>query len=90
MNRTIIIDNSNRPEQRYLGYHFRNIATDKKVCDIIRAQSGTPLYYEDSDVDPMEVYWLYPGYYDVDTSVGFEEIARIDTAVVYRITACEK
>lgn len=90
MNRTIIIDNSNRPEQRYLGYHFRNIATDKKVCDIIRAQSGTPLYYEDSDVDPMEIYWLYPGYYDVDTSVGFEEIARIDTAVVYRITACDE
>ena len=34
--------------------------------------------------------WIYPGYYGVDTSVGFEEIARIDTAVVYRITACER
>ena len=90
MNRTIIIGNPHKPEQEYLGYHFRDIATDEKVCDIIRAQPGEPLYYEDSDVDPMEMYWLYPGYYDVDTSVGFEEIARIDTAVVYRITACDE
>lgn len=91
MNRTIIIiGNSHRPEQEYLGYHFRDIITDERVCDIIRAQPGEPLYYEDRDVDPMEMYGLYPGYYDVDTSVGFEEIARLDTAVVYRITACER
>ncbi len=91
MNRTIILSgNPQRPGQQYLRYHFRDIITDEKVCDIIRAQPGEPLYYEDSDVDPREMLWIYPGYYGVDTSVGFEEIARIDTAVVYRITACER
>ena len=88
MNRTADIAGDHA--QDYLGRHFDYILVYPEVCDIIRAQPGVPLYYTDSDVDPVEIQWRYPGYYDVDTSVGFEEIARIDTAVVYRITACEK
>ena len=88
MNRTV--DIAGNHAQDYLGRHFDYILVYPEVCDIIRAQPGVPLYYTDSDVDPVEIQWRYPGYYDVDTSVGFEEIARIDTAVVYRITACEK
>lgn len=87
INRTVVIAGSE--ESAYIGQHFNDIATDPRVCEIVRAQGGTPLYYEDPDVDIVEIAWRYPGYFEVDTSEGFKEIAQIDTAVVYRITACD-
>jgi len=78
------------PRQNYLAQHFRDLHVDPEVCEIIRQEGGTPLFYDDSAVNPDEIAYSYPGYLDVDTSVGFEEIARIDTAVVYRITVCER
>ena len=60
------------------------------MCAIIRQEGGTPLFYDDSTASSDEIGESYPGYLDVDTSTGFIPIATLDTATVYRITACEK
>jgi hypothetical membrane protein len=78
------------PRQDYLAWHFRDLHTDPEVCAIIRQEGGTPLFYDDSTASSDEIGENYPGYLDVDTSTGFIPIATLDTATVYRITACEK
>lgn len=78
------------PRQDYLAWHFRDLHTDPEVCAIIRQEGGTPLFYDDSTASSDEIGESYPGYLDVDTSTGFIPIATLDTATVYRITACEK
>lgn len=78
------------PRQDYLAWHFRDLHTDPEVCAIIRQEGGTPLFYDDSTANSDEIGESYPGYLDVDTSTGFIPIATLDTATVYRITACEK
>lgn len=78
------------PQQDYLAWHFRDLHTDPEVCAIIRQEGGTPLFYDDSTASSDEIGESYPGYLDVDTSTGFIPIATLDTATVYRITACEK
>ena len=78
------------PRQDYLAWHFRDLHTDPEVCAIIRQEGGTPLFYDDSTASSDEIGESYPGYLDVDTSTGFVPIATLDTATVYRITACEK
>ena len=78
------------PRQDYLAWHFRDLHTDPEVCAIIRQEVGTPLFYDDSTASSDEIGESYPGYLDVDTSTGFIPIATLDTATVYRITACEK
>lgn len=78
------------PRQDYLARHFHDLHTDPEVCEIIRQEGGTPLFYNDSTASSDEIGESYPGYLDVDTSTGFIPIATLDTATVYRITACEK
>ena len=78
------------PRQDYLAWHFRDLHTDPEVCAIIRQEGGTPLFYDDSTASSDEIGESYPGYLDVDPSTGFIPIATLDTATVYRITACEK
>ena len=78
------------PRQDYLAWHFRDLHTDPEVCAIIRQEGGTPLFYDDSTASSDEIGESYPGSLDVDTSTGFIPIATLDTATVYRITACEK
>ena len=78
------------PRQDYLAWHFRDLHTDPEVCAIIRQEGGAPLFYDASTASSDEIGESYPGYLDVDTSTGFIPIATLDTATVYRITACEK
>lgn len=76
-------------DQIYLAEHFRDIRTDPRVCEIIRSLGGIPLYYEDSALDSARYDQRYPGFVDVDTADGFEFVDSLDTASVWRITACD-
>ncbi|CAM2899670.1 DUF6541 domain-containing protein [Actinomyces slackii] len=73
----------------YMIEHFDQIATDPKVCELIRQTGGTPVYYADQDVDDYVVSAEYPGYDQVDTSQGFSLIDAQGTASVWLITACD-
>lgn len=72
----------------YLAHNFNEILTDPEVCVIINDQGGTPLYYVDESL-PDSAYDDYPGFRDVDTSVGFVKVAELGPATVWRITACD-
>lgn len=72
----------------YLAQNFKEILTDPEVCAIIDRQGGTPLYYVDESL-PDSAYDDYPGFRDVDTSVGFVKVAELGPATVWRITACD-
>lgn len=76
-------------QQQYLAQNFSKIRTDARVCGIIRAQGGIPMYYEQPDLPP-EAFALYPGFRHVDTSKGFVKVADIDGARLWRITACDQ
>lgn len=69
---------------------FGNLAWDPEVCDAIRETGITHFvsvpdgaYYGVPRSDRM------PGLYNVDTTVGFELVARGGSASLYEITACE-
>lgn len=76
-------------KQQYLAQNFSKIRTDPRVCAIIRAQGGVPMYYEQPDLPP-EAFDRYPGFWDVDTSKGFVRVADVGGATLWRITACEE
>ncbi|WP_454932186.1 DUF6541 family protein [Actinomyces oricola] len=71
-----------------MAHNFNEILTDPEVCVIINDQGGTPLYYVDESL-PDSAYDDYPGFRDVDTSVGFVKVAELGPATVWRITACD-
>ncbi|VEG29888.1 Uncharacterised protein [Actinomyces howellii] len=75
--------------ERYLASAFSSILSDPEVCRVIRGEGGTPLYYEDESLPQADFEARYPGFTEVDTSEGFELVAVLDTAVIWRITACE-
>lgn len=69
---------------------FGNLLWDPEVCDAIRETGITHFvsvpdgaYYGVPRSDRM------PGLYNVDTTVGFELVARGGSASLYEITACE-
>ncbi|ARD42249.1 DUF6541 family protein [Actinomyces gaoshouyii] len=76
-------------QQQYLAQNFSKIRADARVCGIIRARGGIPLYYEQPGLPP-ETYALYPGFQHVDTSKGFVRVADVDGATLWRITACDE
>lgn len=82
--------NEDATSQNILAQHFNEIHTNPEVCEVVRKLNIT-YYYEDEDG------WYYqtlrsrrsPGFYDVDTSTGFELVDQGGTAKLYRITACD-
>ncbi|MDO4242230.1 MAG: hypothetical protein Q4C85_00440 [Actinomyces sp.] len=75
--------------ERYLAAAFSAIQSDPEVCRVIRDEGGTPLYYEDASLPQDTFASRYPGFTEVDTSEGFELVAVLDTAIIWRITACD-
>ncbi|PHP52398.1 hypothetical protein BW737_009555 [Actinomyces ruminis] len=76
-------------DQKFLAAHFDELGGNPKVCEAIRRIGGTPYYYEDSEISDLERWMYFPGYDAVDLSAGFELIAALDTARLYRVTACD-
>lgn len=75
-------------DQVQLAETFNLIGSDPDVCALIEGQGGVPFYYEDEDIDWAAAEAEFPGYLDVDTSVGFEWVADLGGATLWRITAC--
>ena len=75
-------------DQVQLAETFNLIGSDPDVCALIEGQGGVPFYYEDEDIDWAAAEVEFPGYLDVDTSVGFEWVADLGGATLWRITAC--
>ncbi|WP_103063658.1 DUF6541 family protein [Actinomyces qiguomingii] len=80
---------SSDPDARLMADSFDSIDTDPRVCDAVRRIGGTPYYYEDSDISDLERWMYFPGYDEVDLTSGFELVATLDTARLYRVTACD-
>lgn len=76
-------------DQKYLADHFSGIGSDPHVCEIIKRNGGDPLYYEDTTLDHKKAGIEFPGFQDVDTSRGFEPVAQLGSATLWRITACD-
>lgn len=76
-------------DQRYLEENFHDIATDPRVCRILR-EDGVEYYYGDASMPygSRTLAEKRPGFYGVDVTAGFEPLAAAGTAAVYRITAC--
>ncbi len=83
-----------RPENKdenFLKDNFDKIHVNRKICQMLDDMNVKYFYY-DSDG------WNYfvnsrlaaPGFYDVDTSVGFTKIAEGGSAKLFRIDVCEK
>lgn len=70
---------------------FNAVNSDPSVCEAL-LDEGIEYFYQDEDGD----YYgrrrsnRIPGFYNVDTSTGFELVAEGGTARVYRITACNE
>ncbi|WP_309300328.1 DUF6541 family protein [Actinomyces sp. Z5] len=75
--------------QEYLAVHFNEINSDPRVCEIINRNGGEPMYYDDTTLDEEKASNEFPGYRDVDVTHGFELVAQLDTATLWRITACD-
>ena len=76
--------------QQVLAFHFNEIHTNPRVCQVVR-DLGITHFYQDAD----GYYYNQlrsdrsPGLYDVDTTQGFDLIDDGGTARLYRITACD-
>lgn len=76
-------------DQAYLREHFRDVASDPAVCEIVRRLGITHFYAEPpAQVQGTNMGARSPGLFDVDTSTGFEQVASVGPTTVYRITAC--
>ena len=81
--------NADVASQNLLIHHFRDIATNPQVCEVVR-RLGITHFYEEED----GYYYNFtrasrhPGLYDVDTSTGFELVDAGGTAKLWKITAC--
>jgi hypothetical protein len=73
----------------HLTHSFSAIHEAPSVCEMVN-QLGITHFYEDEDTPYYKILRseTKPGFYGVDTSTGFEEVARADTGVLYEITAC--
>lgn len=76
-------------DARYLAEHFSDIGKDPAICEIVRHYRVGYYYADEAGTVPgIDVSRRAPGLYEVDTSTGFEPVARAGTASVWRITAC--
>ncbi|WP_136313936.1 DUF6541 family protein [Actinomyces procaprae] len=76
-------------DERFIAEHFDEFGTDPRVCEAVRRIGGTPYYYDDSDIADLERWMYFPGYDQVDLDAGFELVATLDSARLYRVTACD-
>lgn len=82
--------NEDRETQQIFVQRFKSIHEDPAVCEAILAE-GVTHYFEAED----GYYYSRlrsdrsPGLYGVDTSEGFELVARGDGSSLYKITACD-
>jgi hypothetical protein len=76
--------------EEFLLQNFRDIHTDPQVCDVLD-EEGIGYFYEDVSVPygARTLAGFRPGLYEVDTTDGFDLLARDGTAALYRITACD-
>lgn len=74
---------------RHLVSGFKNIHSDQAVCAALR-KMDVRYFFESPDRNyystPRSHKW--PGFYGVDTSKGFEVVAKAGESTLYRITAC--
>ena len=82
--------NKDTVSQDILRRSFNEIHTNPEVCQVVR-DLGITHFFEDEDGQ----YYNFarssrmPGFYNVDTSHGFELVDTGGTAKLYRITACD-
>ncbi|CAM2898580.1 DUF6541 domain-containing protein [Actinomyces slackii] len=76
-------------DAQYLAENFSRIGQDPRVCELVN-HYRIGYYYADEPgtVPGIDVRERAPGLYGVDTSQGFELVARAGSASVWRITAC--
>lgn len=82
-----------RPENKdeaYLKDHFDEIGEDPKVCQLLNKMNVKYFYYDADSWNYFQSSRVQaPGFYDVDTSVGFTKIADGGYARLYRIDICD-
>ncbi len=80
---------SGNPAKELLRTGFNRIATDKSICEAV-LKVGATHFYQDAPGTSHGSTSLkrWPGFYNVPTGRGFEEVASADGRTLYRITAC--
>lgn len=83
-----------RPEnedENFLKDHFDKIHVNRKICQTLDEMNVKYFYYDSDGWNYLENSRLAaPGFYEVDTSVGFTKIAEGGSAKLFRIDVCEK
>ncbi len=83
-----------RPEnedENFLKDHFDKIHVNRKICQMLDEMNVKYFYYDSDGWNYLENSRLAaPGFYEVDTSVGFTKIAEGGSAKLFRIDVCEK
>ena len=74
-------------DQTYLMDNFNQIHEDPKICELVD-QYNIAGFLESEPVNES-ARAAQPGIYDVDTSVGFEELYSVGDLTMYRVTACD-
>lgn len=84
------LNTSGRDEgSAYLLEHFREIGTDPKVCEFLDELAVTHFYQDSAgEAEGAKVNPGAPGLRDVDTSVGFTEVAVAGHATLFEIDLC--
>ncbi len=77
-------------EQRLINEHLDDAEVMPQVCDVLAKEDAK--WVLDFSNEPLinDPGLVYPGYDDLDTNPGFEEVAREGDAALYKITACGK
>lgn len=83
--------NADTETQELLSQHFKDIHIDPKVCEAVKANNITHFY---QDADGLYYSFMrssrHPGFYDVDTSTGFELVDQGGTAKLWKINVCDE
>lgn len=75
------------PDHHVLAHQLNRAADDPEVCRVLdRTGAEYALDFGAQDVGVFEV--RYPGFEDLERAEGFEPVAAVGDAALYRITAC--
>ncbi|MET1154060.1 DUF6541 family protein [Arthrobacter sp.] len=83
------VSSAGSKDKDYLRRHFRNIASDPRVCPALQS-TGASYVYDDEAIRGYQhsAKHQWPGFQRVDFSHGFRLIAAHGSAALYEITAC--
>lgn len=77
-------------DQRLLNQHLDDAEAMPEVCNVLSEEDAK--WVLDFSNEPLinDPGLVFPGYDELDTNPGFQEVAREGDAALYKITACEK